>query len=717
MRSTIVPTEKRLVLVGAGNAHLVFLQRWRMRPLPGVAVTLVTPDGVLPYSAMIPGHLGGEFARAEASIDLVRLCAPAGVRLLLDKVVSVHPLTREVRFADRPPLGYDALSLNLGSFPVVVGEPVADGPLSLGIRPLPALIEQVDALAARLGATTCHLALVGGGASGCELALALRKRLGNGVRLTLLQGAGRLLPQYPARAARLMQAALTKAGVTMRLQTRVTGTTSGGLLLGSETLPCDAVLWATNAAPPALLRASGLDVDAGGFLRVQPTLQSESDAAVFGTGDCVAFAAYPALPRNGVHAVRQGTVLYDNLEAFLHERPLRPFRPQWLTLALLNTADGDAILSYGPFALKSAWARRWKTRIDRRWLAMFEPTPMQASGSDEYLMRCGGCGSKISGDILSAVLNRLDVPGHERVLLGTQAGEDAAVYRVDDSGSVEVQTVDYFKAFVDDPYLFGRVAALHAVSDIYAMNARPFAALAVATLPHARGPVQEEQLHELLAGAARELRALGIALAGGHTAEGQELALGFAVTGIGEQATLFRKSSLRPGDVLVLTKPLGSGALLAAWMRGQCRAAWFTALVQGLLVANKEAAEVFATLGVTACTDITGFGLAGHLLEMLDASGVGAELDAGAMPLYDGFTEVVAGGIVSTLQRDNVRLAARVRVEGSAPAWLFDPQTSGGLLAGVSAERVEEALRRLPAARVIGHVTPGKPALVVAGRV
>jgi selenide,water dikinase len=717
------PIEKRIVLVGAGNAHLQFIKRWRMRPLPGVAVTLVSPDGVIPYSAMIPGHIAGEFSWDEASIDLVRLCSSAGVRFLRERVTAINPQARQVQLTDRPALGYDALSLGLGSIPAIAGEPTPDGPASLVMRPLGPLVQRLDMLAADLHGSSqgFHLAVVGGGASGCELALAIHKRFAHvpSFRLTLFQGADRLLPHFPGRAGRLMLLTMRLCGITVHLGARVTGTAPGCLTLETgEQVSCDAVLWATNATPPPILRRSGLAVDEGGFLRVRLTLQSETDPAIFGTGDCVAFAAYPDLPRNGVHAVRQGGVLFDNLAAFLHERQLQPFRPQWLTLALLNTSDGAALLCYGPLVLKSGWARRWKTRIDRRWVAMFTPAPLpHRPAAEEFTMRCGGCGSKISGDVLGAVLSRLDVPGHERVILGTRAGEDAAVFRIDATPTVEVQTVDYFKAFVDDPYLFGRVAALHAVSDLYAMNARPFAALAVATLPHARGPVQEEQLHELLAGATREFRDLGIALAGGHTAEGQELAVGFAMTGLADEPTLFRKSGLQPGDVLILTKPLGSGALLAAWMRGQCRSSWFEPLLRGLLIPNKRAADIFAATGVKGCTDITGFGLAGHLLEMLDASQVSAELDPSAIPLYDGFFEVVGQGIVSTLQRDNAKVGSRIVVDGPLPEWLFDPQTSGGLLAAVAPDQAAEVLRRLhdaglPHARTIGQVValvPGDP--------
>jgi selenide,water dikinase len=376
------------------------------------------------------------------------------------------------------------------------------------------------------------------------------------------------------------------------------------------------------------------------------------------------------------------------------------------------------VLSYGPLSIKARWARWLKDRIDRRWIEKFVPPPFTPppAGEEEHLMRCGGCGAKVSGDVLTAALRRLDVLDDPRVLVGCRGGEDAAVFATEADSKVEVQTVDYFKSFIDDPYLFGRVAALHSVSDLYAMNARPFAALAIATLPHARGPVQEATLREMLSGASEEFRKLGVVLAGGHTSEGAELAIGFAMTGHGEKDELFHKGGLRDGDALVLTKPLGSGALLAAWMRGQCKAAWYEELMRSLLIANDGAAEVFREVDVTACTDITGFGLGGHLLEMLDASGVSAVLSAQSVPLYDGFAEVTGRGIVSTLHRDNAKLSCRV--EGAPPAWLFDPQTSGGLLAGVRPNVTEKVVRRLrqrglSAATLIGRVVAAGDAVTI----
>jgi selenide,water dikinase len=728
--STTYPIEKNVVLIGAGNAHLVFCKRWLMQPLAGVAVTLVSEAGMIPYSAMVPGHIGGDYSRDDVTIDLVRLCRVAQVRFVAERVAGIDASARQVHFDNRPPLGYNVLSIGLGSLPASPEE--TDGGASISMRPLGGLIDQVDRLDEDLQRSPrpFHLAVVGGGVSGCELALAIHKRLGRfaGFRLTLLQGNDRLLPDFPRRASRAFEEAFSRRGITFQVNARVTGRREGVLLLeGGERIVCDLVLWATQAAPPRLLHDSGLSIDAGGFLRVADTLQSVNDPAVFGTGDCVSFESYPQLPRNGVHAVRQGRILFDNITSFLREKPLRPFRPQRYCLCLMNTSDGDAILNYGPLTLKGRWARKLKDRIDRAWIDKFSNFPTMQNGAEPevWQMRCGGCGSKISSDVLSSVLKRLDVGDDPRILLGCRAGEDAAVHRVrpelfgsEPERLLEVQTVDYFKAFVDDPYLFGRIAALNAVSDLYAMNARPFTALAIATLPQARGPVQEGQLFEMLSGALQSLREQGVVLTGGHTTEGNELALGFSVTGFAEEGRLFQKGNLKPGDRLILTKPLGSGALLAAWMRGECRAGWFARLVESMLLANKSAGEVFREAGVTACTDVTGFGLAGHLLEMLDASKASARLRAKDVPLYPGFAEVVARGIVSSLHRDNARSACRVQATDPFPAWLFDPQTSGGLLAAVRPEAVAQTIEKLhragcSAASVIGEVEEGAPAILV----
>jgi selenide,water dikinase len=724
--SSNIPIQKNVVLVGAGNAHLRFLKMFGMSPLPGLAVTLISEAPVIPYSAMVPGHIAGDYPWEEITIDLVRLCRRVNARFISARATGLDAAKRTVAFDTRPEMSYDVLSLGLGSLPARPAS-VTRLESSWAMRPLAGLLARLNRLEEELRRSPrpFHLVVVGGGASGCELTLAIRKRFAGfpEFRLTLIQSHAQLLPQFAGKAARIFTDLLHAQGVTVRLNAQDTGGDERTLELnGTERLEYDAVLWATNAAPPDLLRSNGLRLNQDGFLLVEDTLQSVSDPAVFGTGDCISLKSHPDLLKNGVYAVREGAILFKNIPRFLEERRLVPFRPQRVCLCLLNTSDDSAVLTYGPIVAKGRAIRWLKNRIDRAWMDSFTRLASMTRGAGQSeeapAMRCGGCGSKISSDVLSAVLKRIDAGDDPRILLGTRANEDASVHRVrpelfgnDPARLVEVQTVDYFKAFVDDPYLFGRIAALNALSDLYAMNARPFTALAIATLPQARGPVQEAMLYELLSGAVRSLRQLGVVLTGGHTTEGSELALGFAVTGFGEEDSLFQKSKLQPGDVLILTKPLGSGALLAAWMRGECRAEWFDRLIQTMLLANDRAAPILARYGVRAATDVTGFGLAGHVLEMLDASRVSARLNPARIPVYNGFAEVVGRGIVSSLHEDNARSACRVQASPVAPAWLFDPQTSGGILAAVKRASASEVLSELIAAgykdaTIIGEVIP-----------
>ena len=694
------PIEHRVILVGAGNAHLVFVRRWKMRPVPGVAVTLVNAGPTIPYSAMVPGHIAGEYTEDEVTIDLVAFCAAAGVRLLTEPVEAIDPAQRRIDFKSRPSLRYEVLSLGIGSVPTPPPG-AAEHDWSLRLRPMGRLVRKLNDLELRLkqAGGTFRFAVVGGGASGCELALAIRKRFAGhpGFEMTLLHAGERILPLFNSGAAGRVERRLREAGVSLRLHSRVTGFDGGSLdLEGGERIACDAVLWATDPAPPPLLRDTGLSLDPAGYLLVKETLQSVSRPEVFGTGDCVAFAAYPDLPRNGVMAVREGRVLYDNVVAQIRGRPLRAFQPQSLTLSILNTADGSAVATYGRVAKAGRWARRLKDRIDRRWVERYVTPPPEPGLEVHATMRCGGCGSKVPGDVLADALKNLDVPDDPRVIVGCRQAEDAAVLRIPgNDDTVEVQTVDYFKAFVNDPHVFGKVAALHSLSDLYAMNARPFTAMAIAGVPLARGRIQSEMLGEMLGGASAVLREEGVTLTGGHTTEGPELALGFSVTGHAEPNRLFHKGGLRPGDRLILTKPVGTGAILAAWMRGLCRAAWFDGAIHSMLISNRAAGEIFAESGVQGCTDITGFGLAGHLLEMLDAAKASARIDFAGVPVLAGFAEVAGMGVVSTLQEGNTRVACRFDCGTPPPAWFFDPQTSGGLLAGVQPEAADAVLRRL----------------------
>jgi len=314
-------------------------------------------------------------------------------------------------------------------------------------------------------------------------------------------------------------------------------------------------------------------------------------------------------------------------------------------------------------------------------------------------MRCGGCGAKVGSTVLSRVINRLPVQRRDDVLIGLDSPDDAAAFEVP-PGKVMVQSVDYFRAFIDDPYTFGRIAANHALGDIFAMGAEAQSALAIATVPYGREQIVEQTLSEVMSGALDTLAPTGAVLAGGHSSEGAELAFGLTVNGLIAKDALLRKGGMQPGDTLILTKPIGTGTLFAADMRGKAKGRWVDGAIQSMLVSNQAAAACLHRRHATACTDVTGFGLLGHLVEMTRASDADVQLELEAVPLIDGAEQTVAAGILSSLQPQNVRLRRAVRNPDSLSTHaryplLFDPQTAGGLLASVPADTASACLDEL----------------------
>ena len=743
------PVLRDIVLVGGGHSHVVVLKRFGMRPLPGVRLTVICRDTHTPYSGMLPGYIAGHYGYDEVHIDLSRLATFAGARFFRDEAIGLDRTDRMVICRNRPPVPYDQLSINIGSTPRTNQAAGADE-CAVPVKPINtfngrwlALLERVRGHAGRTS-----IALVGAGAGGVELTLAMQYRLENELRALgrdpgelrfhLLDGGPRILPTHNAAVRRAFERVLAQRGVALHLGAPVTQVSKGRLQTASgESLEADEVVWVTQAGGAPWLAGSGLALDAGGFIRVSATLQTVTDPNVFAAGDIASMDDAP-LEKAGVFAVRMGPPLERNLRLAVQGRPLVAYRPQRRWLALISTGDRAAIASRGLLYLQGGWVWQWKDWIDRRFMAKFDELPAMddtpearhssvALGAEEaaqaisaIAMRCGGCGAKVGATVLSRALGALQPVERDDVLIGLHAPDDAAVVRVP-PGKAMVHTVDFFRSFVDDPYIFGKVAANHALGDIFAMGAEAQSATAIVTVPSGLESKVEDVLFQMMSGAVEVLNEAGCALVGGHTGEGRELALGFAVNGLIDEGAVLRKSGMRPGDVLLLTKPLGTGTLFAAHARLEARGRWIDAALESMCQSNRLGARCLIEHGATACTDLTGFGLLGHLVEMTRPSGVDAELELAALPVLEGAEETAAAGILSSLQPANVRLRRALRnqeemVRHPRYALIFDPQTAGGLLASVPAARAEACLQRLRElgylrAAAIGRVLPQGEAL------
>jgi len=741
MKATLASRD--LVLVGAGHTNLHVVRMWRMQPMPDVQLTLVSPFGSATYSGMLPGTLAGLYEPHEMEIDLHRFTSGTGIRLLIEEVTGLDPLKREVSFADRPPIRFDVASIGIGSVPSIP-EQFAQHPQVLSIKPMATFRlrfqSQIERAVHRIGKQRpVQIGVVGAGAAGVEVSLCLEasiRRLGIDAEFVLIDSGKNILRGYLTRTIYLARTELERRRIQVRLDERVTNFENDQLLLsGGESLGADIVIWATSAAPPDVLEQFQLPKSDDGFLSVRPTLQTTGDHPVFAVGD-TATLVENRIPKAGVYAVREGPILWENIRRTLSGAgELVPYKPQHGFLSLLATGDGRAIGQYKSLSIHNRLAWNWKDYLDRKFMRKhqdYEPMSdrgmsspdasarqkpaTDASSSSPPAMRCNGCGSKVGTEVLSAALGRLDVRDHGDVLVGLGSPDDVAILNAD-AGLPDLLSIDFFPAFLDDPYLVGRVAALNAMSDVWATGGRVLGALAIVTLPEGRPSAQEELLYQLLAGGVRELGDVEATLLGGHTTQGPELMIGFSIVGTTDGKPPLTKAGLKPGDHLVLTKSLGTGILLAGHMQCLTHAAWMGAMIESMLVSNVGAANTAREFAATALTDVTGFGLAGHLMEMLDASRVDAKLDLSSLPLLPGVAELVSLGVRSSLDPGNRHVSPRVMAPSDSHEArgvfdvVFDPQTSGGLLIGVPAEEMSGLVAELrdsdlDEARVIGEVLP-----------
>jgi selenide,water dikinase len=696
------PVTRELVLIGGGHSHVQVLKSFGMNPVPGVRLTLVARDVETPYSGMLPGYIAGHYDHDACHIDVMKLAGFAGARLIHAEAVGIDRVARTVLLRDRPPIRYDLLSLDIGSTPRAHDVPGA-AEHATGVKPVDRLAGRWAALVERVSAADrpLDLLVVGGGAAGVELALSIDHRFSGErfrPRVSLVTRGG-MLSGHTDRVRAAFQRVVREHGVTVHEDAEVVRVEPDAVVCADgRRVRFDEALWAVQAGAAPWLRDTGLQLDDKGFVAVDATLRSVNDAQVFAVGDVAAVLPHPR-EKAGVFAVRQGPPLTANLRRALAGEALRPFKPQTKFLKLITTGDKYAVASRGRLSAEGRWVWRLKDWIDRRFMEKFQNVPAMASGMtaapDEI-------GAGVPADLLRRALERLKPDGLDRT-------EDATVLAPPGDGRLMVQTVDFFRAFTSDPYLFGRIAANHALGDIHAMGAEPQTALAIACVPPAGTAIIEDDLFQMLCGGLDVLEKAGARLAGGHSAEGSEPALGFTVTGVVAADRILRKGGLNPGDRLILTKPLGTGVLLTAAARGEAKARWIVAALAAMGQSSGPAAVCLSEHGATACTDVTGFGLLGHLAEMAQASDMDVRIDPARIAALDGALEMLEAGIRSTLHPGNAEIGRLI--DGPAPDLLFDPQTAGGLLAGVPVDKADACVEALLAlgyaeAAVIGIVEP-----------
>ncbi|WP_323776023.1 selenide, water dikinase SelD [Leisingera sp.] len=712
------PLTRDLVLIGGGHSHALVLRKWGMRPLPGARLTVINPGPAAPYSGMLPGYVAGHYPREDLDIDLVRLARFAGARVVLGAANHIDTAAQLVHVPGRPPIAYDAASVDIG---ITSAMPDLPGFAGHGIpaKPLGGFAARWAAF--REGSSPAHVAVIGGGVAGAELILAMAfalKSRGRLAQATLIDSDA-ALRTIGEQARRRLRRALVEHGVRLEENVRIERIEADHIVLqdGRELLS-EFTTGAAGARPYGWLSASGLALR-NGFIRVSETLQS-SAANVFAAGDC-AHMDFAPRPKAGVYAVRQAPVLYHNLRSILTGDPLRRYHPQKDYLKLISMGRKDALGERFGATLSGPLMWTWKDRIDQAFMEKFRDLPamdppdlpaehtlgMDAALGDKPM--CGGCGAKVGRDALLGTLSGLQVA--DRPDITPLPGDDAALLTT--GGVQQVISTDHLRSFCNDPVMMARIAAVHALGDIWAMGADPQAATANLILPRMSPALQSRTLQEIMAAATEVMQDAGAAIIGGHTSLGDELTAGFTVTGLCRRPAI-TLTGAEPGDALILTKPIGSGVLMAAEMAGEAKGAWIAAALDRMSQPQGAAARILQD--AHAMTDVTGFGLIGHLLGLCEASRTGAEIFTGKIPLMQGAAELADRGIRSSLFPSNQAALPALKTTGWQDL-LFDPQTAGGLLAAVAADQAQLLLEQLclagyPAA-LIGRVTSNHGAIIL----
>lgn len=664
---------------------------------PGL-ITLISDTREALYSGMVPGLISKTYNHQDVSLNLQRLADAAGINFVECTITGLDLNAQTLELSGRDPIAFGTLSLNVGA---ISDQKLTKGPKRRGIKPLgPALdlIERNDHAANNPELQA--FSVIGAGLAGLEVALALRCR-------------------WPKR--RIMLHCKNTNAINRKLQNALN---NANIDLTSD--PPDpnnqsTMLVCTGSYSPEWLKSSGLPVDNRGRVLTDSALQVIGHPNIFASGDCGVIANAPR-PPSGVWAVRASSTLATNLVRSRHGMPLQQWRPQKKALQLLGqpaTHQQPAkawLLWRGLLLGPHPFLWHWKHRIDLNFMAKFKPSRAMAKMS--LLMDCRGCAAKLPA---APLLRALDTAGLSS--LG-RAPEDATA--LDENW---LQTVDGFPALVSDPWLNAKLTTLHACSDLWACGASVHSAQVIIILPKIDGNEQETLLSQALSAIRTTLAEQGATLNGGHTLESRDPAptpvsmgiqIALCVSGaMPKPGKVWQKGGCQPGDILLLSRPLGTGVLFAASMQAASEPRLISNalavmsqsqhnLVQQLRRLEKQHIDC-----IHACTDITGFGLLGHLEEMLRASGdqISARINLSSIPALDGALELLMQGYASTLAPSNRQAWSLLDPQEQRPArvilnhspqcelgskmhralleLIVDPQTCGPLLISCSRDAAD----------------------------
>lgn len=719
-----IPKFKILLLVGAGHANIQVLKHLSMHDYDGIQTILINDGFTTLYSGMTPGLIEGYYDLEESSIDLPKLCQNSNTIFINDRIIKLDTFNKSVSLGGHPDINYNLLSLNTGSDSKISDINIEDTASSVSLKPISNLLSQVskiDNLVARKKSIICSI--IGGGIAGIETALSLNKRFKGKVKLKIFERSKKREKKINYYSIKKLKKILYEQHIEIVYKKVIAIKKNYLLLEDQEQHPSDINIISTGAMGNKWVIKSGLKLDKDNFVKVNKYLQAEDNPNVFATGD-MASLNFIKRPKSGVMAVRQGEILKKNIFRLLLNKKLVSFSPQSNWLYLIGTGNKKAVLNWYFISLYGSLFWKWKENIDRKFINNYSfnetimidkkncktPLTRKLNLQKKNLMRCEGCGSKLSKNILIKFLEKNS--RNNSVILSDAAELELPNQKI-------VQSIDHIKYFSNmDPYVFGRISYLHSQNDIISSGSFVNSFSVSIGLPADEEEVSAFYLEYFMKGILEESKFDNSVLASGHTYSSEESGITINMNGYSKK--LNSKNKAHRFELIYLTKPLGVGLSMAAFMQNSknIKAETYSKILENMLASNRRFLEVVERVKGHILTDISGFGLAAHLIDICKSSELSAVLKINKDILING-TEILVSNYFSSAYNDN-KISSESYVatnNNKLVPVLYDPQTSGPLLVSIAKEQqinFEKDFRKINGTSpiLIGHFESKKEYLI-----
>ncbi|MDC1022998.1 selenide, water dikinase SelD [Alphaproteobacteria bacterium] len=688
------PITNDLILVGGGHSHLILIMQFSKKIIEGTRITLISNEIDIPYSGMIPGFIEGTYSWRDSHIDLYKLASRLNIRFIHSKVIKISSQNKEVHFNNRPAIKFDILSINSGiqsNYNNIKGAKKYCVP----VKPISRLANNFFGEIKDTNA----IAFIGGGAGSVELALALRKRYITDkphLKITIITGKNGLLSSFPKQLKQTSKNTLKEFSINIIENTEVIEVKHNKIIMSDEKiLYIDKCILSTNAMAPDWLKDTDIKLNNKGFIVVNNAFQTNNDF-IFAAGDIVDFDNQN-FKKAGVYAVRSGKPLAQSIKSYIKNKVGKNYKFSKNYLALIGLSNGYTIGTKYNFSYSSRFNSFLKKYIDQRFINKFnklnymknknmlniinESIPFlkilsQKNSNEINPMQCRGCGAKVP---FAALKNTL-----AKNITATS----------DDASSILnypnlFHTIDMINAIISDPYLLGKIAANHSLSDIIAVKSNPISALMILQLPLSRPNINSRDLEQVSLGAKEIFDKHNCPINGGHTMIGKDNdpVIGFTITGESKYTKNknYDNYKLKNNDVLVLTEKIGSGIIFAGINNNMIDSHYQNDVISQMTIGNFLFSSISQDLNILSMTDITGFGLANHLLNLIkrDNNKSGLTIFPQKIPIFSGVKEAIDRNVKSSLFQSNYDTAIKHIIYGREKLLideiLYDPQTVGGL--------------------------------------